>query len=1553
MLRSSFLLTPKRVALAATKLSGYSLSRAYTASNHVAFYATSSNNEEVEYEIDIITLTKTPKNKPSKTSINDLVNLKLINSSNIDKALVEQSINQVNQSLDEDLNKFVLRYSVELNDFLQFIRSSYENKIHNFNQLTSVEILNSLYIFKDFYLKNKIPKITRYNYISYNYMFDNFLKCLKKFPNLPEILNDLLLLNNQGIDLLNLGISKYVEDLEILNRRLDLSDHSLTFDDFIREIQKTINFYEFNLDSFGRSKVFTEPFYESFIQANRLKNLKSILTKVPNIEPVDLGCLIKNKHFLKIVESLNADAASSQSSKSVNLKFLKFIIPDSDSNYLQIISALNQLKSQNGANKIPLVDTMHSSLVAMSCSGSIYPYHKPLNFPLTQFKISNDLVRNFEFSMVFDHKLFLYIDELKALNSMGIDLSSADAVNKIGGLKFKSDLLAMNFKSLATQLSEFFKSVTTENTDCLFKLVENKNWMDWCQENYHSRIPRLLVDYSNLSDYPYKSIKISTELSRLLPALSKFSFENDINLSCLSLDYLLSIFKDSTVGSEVLRKLYLNHGNVYLQNLQGLLEDFNNLQFTLLKFDLPKVKATEGKDFKDFTQFELEKHFGYISTLINDPLILDNLDQLYRENSPLNSIDAKQVLTQLSAFKYELEILKVDELQNNFANITSDELLFKLDRRIKEILSNLNSNPQSRLGPTNVIKFIELQKLLTKLFTVQDDCSELDKFIEYRQIPERFNLHDSSPDLFKIHQFIGKNYKDCSMGEILEAVNNYTESLPESSTFDRQRFFRLSIKMKQLFRLTGGFTDVLDSIIANQVEFEKLESKLLSSKRRKFEAKPLIVKIVKDIPESAKPKKTYVQIPDDLKIHEFAKELNSLKVFEFEGKELGSFTPSEIQTLLDERINQFLDGSVSPDCYINDSNVECYSKLSSKLGHLFAVNGGHTDVLDAIINSELVFESFEKRMARKEKTYRPLPDDFRLQEFVPEIQQVQSELEKQTKAQITNFKFSEVDSSEVLKALSSMIENEKRFNLTKRENFAKLLKNLKVLFNYNGDNTSVLDNILINHEVLTQVASKPKAQVKSDMSAFVDSYKEYLPQFFATGFKNYDLVNFYDLSSEDFSNKVKSFISHIKKDFKYQYPTYKDFTEKLVALYEQDPINLAILFKVNEAEGHPDIYAVKKEVSTFMDKLSKNKDLYSKEDPEPGVQFQKSTEVPYEKFNIHDFKSKSEPKVQEFKRSIEVPVEKLDTNDLYLKDSESNVQQKSIEVPLEESCNHDVKSTPVNGEDVNYNHGTSKFNIKESTMEDSELFVRNQIFHQVENKTGSAGDFEDLLKMTPEEIRSTYHAKAKLDKLNIQNYLENVNEQKKLRDEEEFRQLKAFEWSNNKSRSLDAKTFFDPWSERSQDHLQYLILTMDGEKIITEENPLGKEQFEDLLAVFDRFNEAEMSKFIKNINRLQQKSWKLIGGGAGNYGKMLVFTKSKSKSSMRGIFRKIQTVLAATGATFMVLIGLNYWLDAPQTQTISVPPKEEVAEKVIVSAEPLSQTQDGVESQSQAGWFWK
>lgn len=220
----------------------------------------------------------------------------------------------------------------------------------------------------------------------------------------------------------------------------------------------------------------------------------------------------------------------------------------------------------------------------------------------------------------------------------------------------------------------------------------------------------------------------------------------------------------------------------------------------------------------------------------------------------------------------------------------------------------------------------------------------------------------------------------------------------------------------------------------------------------------------------------YVQVPDDLRIHEFVEELVILRDDVLHGN-FETFTADEVISGLRERLE------VQPDLSLdaNKNLVIRLGVLANKLCRLFMINGNNTEVLDAIIRSHNVFGAFEARIQEKrsimeevtsskenlatDAEYYQIPDTFHIHTFVGELMLVHEYLKRP---------FSQCTADEVLDAVRVLsMQNPTANSATALQ---ALYWNLVALFRHNNDHTSVLDATIKSQSVFTQFEKSLKRE---------------------------------------------------------------------------------------------------------------------------------------------------------------------------------------------------------------------------------------------------------------------------------------------------------------------------------------------------------------------------------------------------------------------------------------------------------------------------------------------
>lgn len=881
-----------------------------------------------------------------------------------------------------------------------------------------------------------------------------------------------------------------------------------------------------------------------------------------------------------------------------------------------------------------------------------------------------------------------------------------------------------------------------------------------------------------------------------------------------------------------------------------------------------------------------------LDKLLDDPSICAKLDKAYecffsgcsslttdlrhiKANDPVEMSPA----VDMSEFQTELSEFKAHDLGGlPYSIFLPDQLTDILESQI--VNSHENSfNTSSAITAKVALKYEKLLRAFKRLS--QSDCANLDKYCgqaaggAYVQIPEDSNIHEFVTELsaFKEEILGGNNFSGYSRNDLLDLYaswvsHRYSDSIPH---------LKLQRSLETLLKNNGGYTFVLDSIINSHKVFSEVE-------------------------KSIKTKSDYVQIPDELELHKFTDELCIVKNLLLKGQEFKSSTLSDVL--------QTLQNAIADELLVEiQDNLFNFIRLEGRLRKLFAINGGYVAILDTLLHSQSVFDNLDKNISGKTKAtdYKQIPDDFLLEDYIVDLMQLRTEI---------GSSFRDTDASSILAKLALMATMEKKYNLEKRLILRKLYRVLSVLFKHNGNQTFILDNVILNGEVFGQFEGRKKGRTNvSDLVA-----------------RHFQLVRHYEYLLRDicgalgdplkvnFDEKLQEFS---KGRSKYERPLINDLIRELSALNLQIkhyPLLLtklvnALVKSVDEAQKIFDNHLTSianvrdtSSVDTFDD--SGARIVASDLDKEPKLN----------KYNLQEFIGSESSSTSKLKYS--------NIDDLMSSVSKS----RSESDPFSEQMFEEPPSVQKAKADA----------MSRLTEEDPE-------------------EAKYLSEMTADDIRDNYNRRS-VHKAKVEQFLKNAKEKQHMGQEQEFRAKKAYEWSKSmchSNRSLESHNFFDPLevNKNARKNKQYLLLTQDGQQVVSRENPLGPHHVtEDMYTILSRYGEKDAEKFIKGVNRLQKKHWRLIGGGEKGE-KMMVFEREIRRKGGKWLVR-LKSVLATAGALFVLLFGLDWYWTRPNS-VASVERKPEPVPQVI-HVEPLvvseSMIQESKTQQRPLAWkslLWK
>lgn len=491
---------------------------------------------------------------------------------------------------------------------------------------------------------------------------------------------------------------------------------------------------------------------------------------------------------------------------------------------------------------------------------------------------------------------------------------------------------------------------------------------------------------------------------------------------------------------------------------------------------------------------------------------------------------------ELADYKSQLADFQAKDLAGIAYSVMTDKTIVRyLNARIQSALSTDDHNDGSSIYGDNVSDFANLLELLTATFDINGGTTDfLDELVlsvpatkpfkplvepssEYNQIPDELKIHDfwQELDILKNDE-LRSAFKNFTAEEVIKTmedrINEFNQDLPDSNVESRlkdinlNRYMKLAGRLKQLFKLNNGNTEVLDAVLGSQSELQKLEMKLAQKRAaQEYQQKQ---KELENIEREAKEQEAkekaikeesansiyapgpYVQIPEKMQLHEFVKELEIFRQDDLRSS-YKNFTAEKILSLMQKRIKEIYSELPSTNLALRMSkdNLVAFIKLHAKLEKLLAWNGGNTAILDTLIHSQSVFNDFEAKITNKkackselsatDSQYRQIMDDMVFEDFAEELTSVRDILGK---------KFSSSTPDEILSAIEKLINAEASSEI--KLLYGKLSRNLRVLFKHNNNQTFILDNVLLNADTFSKfeknLEGTKAAENKFVMSEFLD-----------------------------------------------------------------------------------------------------------------------------------------------------------------------------------------------------------------------------------------------------------------------------------------------------------------------------------------------------------------------------------------------------------------------------------------------------------------------------------
>lgn len=650
-------------------------------------------------------------------------------------------------------------------------------------------------------------------------------------------------------------------------------------------------------------------------------------------------------------------------------------------------------------------------------------------------------------------------------------------------------------------------------------------------------------------------------------------------------------------------------------------------------------------------------------------------------------------------------------------------------------------------------------------------------------------------------------------------------------------------------------------------------------------------------------KKGYHQIPEELKIHSFVKELEILRNDELK-KPFKDCAAEDIVALVDRRCTEFSQGleNLNPSSRMCKENWAVFMKMGGRLKRLFSLNNGNTEILDAVIRSQSALEQLEAKLAQKKRNeeaqassaetesaataeksesslyapgpYVQIPEKLGLHDFVDQLALFREELGKT---------YRESTPTEVLDTMEKRtkevyndhnVNSELKMNKDNLVSFIKLHAKLKKLLAWNGGNTAILDTLIYSQKAFDSFEAKLASKTKAVFDAEEKPPYRQIPD---------------DVLMEEYAEELEQLKAALGSNFgdNTAYQIHRELDRMINA--EEDPEkrltlgklqrNIRMLLKHNGGLTFAlDTVLISSKVFENM----KNKLA--------------TAEASGNKFDMSDFLEKSIP------ASSEQTIKYNDADEILA------------------LLNTNTSAADVGAEKARVGDAIQEALASSMSQEESALEKENP------------EEYAAIRSLTAQKIRDSYTRKPSkpaepIDKASLEKALNAAKQEKLESDQEQFRAQTAYEWSQsmcNSKRTLESKTFFNPMDDKKI-LFEYLVLTPNNEKIYSKENPLGADHSpEDMVKVLEKVAPAALSDISRQINKLQKKNWKVIGGGDKD---TLVVLSRPVRASRYKVWRVIRTIFTTTGVVFVVMLGLHVWVDdveqgkAPE---LAFPPSENV-----------------------------
>ncbi|KAI5957984.1 hypothetical protein KGF57_002792 [Candida theae] len=745
--------------------------------------------------------------------------------------------------------------------------------------------------------------------------------------------------------------------------------------------------------------------------------------------------------------------------------------------------------------------------------------------------------------------------------------------------------------------------------------------------------------------------------------------------------------------------------------------------------------------------------------------------------------------------------------------------------------------------------------------------------LQYKQIPDWLRLENHVPEIEFLKNLTGGFGDKTRVISVIDSVTKVI--LEDNNTFpeiNHGSLLTLRAKLKEFsYNNTTDCLEILNTVALNNDVFAHFE---------------------KQVKEKSQVLETpYVQIPDELELSNFVTELRKLRDA-LGGTPFKEHTSDEVLKALDYQIERFFDGEENNSLISSNSDSFRYIRLKRRLGRLFDMNGRNTEALDVLLNSQAVFESFEKEKKEKEaveetKEYRQMPNDFFLEEYVLELKQLKDSLHIE--------KFADVYADDILAKITEL-SKANYSTQDKKLIWHKLYRNLALLFKHNHGATFVLDNVLTSAVELERlnksVLSKANNPIGDQMRFLQKDEYDVLGAFLTASRLLYksDVTN---VSKNEFNRLVDEYVATLdatslgylfKKDILESLKSYNDVVEHYPAF---------IVCVYGMAKNLAEEVITKQRLSEFYTDLARSVSEEAKAAEKDRLDPMRAVApLVTEAGNVEEVTSETTPDV-EFEYDIR--------------------EYEPVKTSTETTA--DLRPRPLSSLDKKKYQDSEQYiadldnqreiESKDEAFEDAVRAAFASALQEEGVKEIKAEKGDELKPHTrwSRAPKAAVRATSSIDTAKLEEYLSKLKQDELSKQ----RQEDAYKWSKeryNQSLATSSK--------------KYLLLSLVGDEISVSPNLLQNElsQERDIFEILNQFSDQELALVNDRLQSLQSDNYKVVGYKIDGGRKYLILENEGSRddgyrrNSGKSSWSKRVTTGAVAG--MLAYLALNFVPDEPK-----------------------------------------